>query len=479
MNIPPLVRQFIVAGSCHLAALTVGGVVSYPGVLLQQLRSNDTIIHLDLDNGSWIGSVHGLAGIPSFLMPFLMQCQGRKFTFLLSCILINIGWAFTYAAKNLITLIIGECFHGLGGHSLLTVSFLSMSEMIQPKYRNICLLLYGTSQAFGMSFVGIIGRYLHWKTAGIVMSCPIMLALILGLFWPESPSWLAFKGRFEECEDVFKRLRGTDKESLRELNALIHAQKENFDSRPPKGEWIKILRHTFVSKDFYKPSFHTMILVSIFYWTGGAAVIIYSSDITLKLTSNKNDHIKFIIDLTFFIGFSITTILTRFFSSKKVLLFSMFGSFIAMSLMTVVAYLQTVDMIPKDSMLGAYFMVCYMVVFSMGSNGIGFTIATELMPVKHRGIGGCIFVLCTCIFHSSSLKSFPYLCVYINLWGAFLLYAIYLVISGVTVYVCVPDTKNRTLQEIEEFYQNGGYKEKRLVCADLSARQRFLKDNGL
>ncbi|KAF9415735.1 hypothetical protein HW555_006705, partial [Spodoptera exigua] len=370
------------AGSCHLAALTAGGVVSYPGVLLQQLRSNDTIIHLDLDNGSWIGSVHGLAGIPSFLMPFLMQYQGRKFTFILSCLLIIIGWAFTYAANNLLTLIIGECFHGLGGHSLLTVSFLSMSEMIQPKYRNISLLLYGTSQAFGMSFVGIIGRYLHWKTAGMVMSCPIILALILGLFWPESPSWLAFKGRFEECEDVFKR-------------------------------------------------------------------------------------------------FSVTTILTRFFSSKKVLLFSMSGSFVCMTLMSVVAYLQNTHIVAKDSMLGAYFIVCFVIVFSTGSNGIGFTLATELMPVKHRGLGGCIFVICTCVFHSSSLKSFPYLCVYLNLWGAFLIYAIYIVIAGVIVFVCVPDTRNKTLQEIEEFYQNGCYKERRLVCADLSVRQKFLNDNGL
>nr|XP_021182953.2 facilitated trehalose transporter Tret1 [Helicoverpa armigera] len=478
MNIPPLARQFLVAGSTHLAALTAGGVVAYPGVLLQQFKANDTIIHLDLDNGSWIGSVHGLAGIPSFLMPFLMQYQGRKFAYIISCILIIIGWIFTYAATNIKTLIIGECFHGLGGHSLLPISFLSISEMVQPKYRNMCLLFYGTAQALGMSVVGIIGRYVHWKIAGLVMCCPIILALIIGFTWPESPSWLAFKGRFQECEDTFKMLRGTDKESLKELNGLLNSHKDDSELKPSRRSWVKNFSTTLTSKDFYIPSFLTCILISVFYWSGGSAVIIYSSDITLNATSNKNDHIKFILDLTFFIGYSVTTILLKYFSSKKVLLFSMSGSSVFMILAAIVTYLQDVDIVAKDSMLGAYCIVVFMIFFSLGSNGVGFTIATELMPVKHRGLGGCLFVICTCIFHSSALKSFPYLCVYIHMWGAFLIYGLYTFVAGLIICMCVPDTRNKTLQEIEEYYNVGYFKESNNVNVDLGVRQRFLKADG-
>ena len=350
--------------------------------------------------------------------------------------------------------------------------------MVQPNYRNICILLYGSSQAFGMSIVGIIGRYLHWKTAGLIMSCPCILALLIGCTWPESPAWLAFKGKFEECEATFKKLRGTDKESMKELNALINAQKENLETEP-KMQWTKVLCATITRRDFYLPSLHTFILLSVFYWSGGVVVLIYSSDITIYATSNKNDFIKFIIDLSFFIGFCLTTVLIKYFSNKRVLLTSMFGAAFFMISAALVTYLQGLGIVEKDSMLGAYSIVCFMIFFSLGSSGTGFTIATELMPVKHRGIGGCIFAICTCLYHSSALKTFPYLCVYIHMWGAFLIYGVYAIVAALIISVWVPETKNRTLLEIEEYYNHGYYNESRNVGIDLSVRQTFLKTEGL
>ncbi|CAH0598204.1 unnamed protein product [Chrysodeixis includens] len=240
--LPPLMRQFLVAGSTHLAAFSAGGVVGYPGVLLHQLKANDSIIQLDLDNGSWIGSVHGIAGLPSIFLPFLMQYRGRKIVFILSCIFIILGWTLTYTAQSVMSLIIAECFHGLGTNSLLAVSFLSVSEMVRPKYRNLCLVLYSTYQIFGISLVSILGGYLHWKTVGFVMGSPVLFALVLGLMWPESPSWLAYKGRLRECEAVFKMLRGTDEESRMELMALLNSPKVKKETSRKNCKDLKAMR---------------------------------------------------------------------------------------------------------------------------------------------------------------------------------------------------------------------------------------------
>ncbi|CAH0697314.1 unnamed protein product [Spodoptera exigua] len=177
-----------IAGSTHLAALSAGGVIAYPSVLLEQLKYNETMIKIDLHKGSWIGSVHGIAGLPSVFLPFIMQNQGRRFAFILSCIFIMSGWIITNLAQNIATLIIGECFHGLGTNCLITTTFLSITEMVSPVYRNSCLLLYGAVQAFGISSAGILGRYLHWKTIGIIMGSPVLVALLIGFAWPESPS---------------------------------------------------------------------------------------------------------------------------------------------------------------------------------------------------------------------------------------------------------------------------------------------------
>ncbi|XP_021202402.1 uncharacterized protein LOC105841355 isoform X5 [Bombyx mori] len=116
----PFIRQIFVASSQLLAAVSVGAVIAYPNVVLEQLRSEASMI-LDMDLRTWIGSTHGLVGIPCILMPTFMQWRGRKLSFILTCLLIIIGWAWTAAASNATHIIIGECFHGLGAHSLVIV----------------------------------------------------------------------------------------------------------------------------------------------------------------------------------------------------------------------------------------------------------------------------------------------------------------------------------------------------------------------
>uniref|UniRef100_A0A2A4JN29 Major facilitator superfamily (MFS) profile domain-containing protein n=1 Tax=Heliothis virescens TaxID=7102 RepID=A0A2A4JN29_HELVI len=416
MVLSPVARQFLVAGSTHLAALSAGGVIAYPSVLLEQLKANDTIIQLDLHKGSWIGSVHGMAGIPSMLMPFIMQYRGRRFAFIFSCVLIIVGWIFTYIAQNISTLIIGECFHGLGTNSLIAVSFLSVSEMLQPSYRNTSLLLYGTIQALGISSVGIIGRYLHWKTVGLIMCSPALMATLLGCLWPESPSWLAYKGRFKECEQSFVRLRGTDEESKKELKALINSQKEELKIKSVTK--LQDLKHTITSRDFCLPAFHTFVLINVTYWGGGMPVIIYSNDMIMKISGAFNAKAKLTMDILLFVGYNIASVIVHYCSSKKTMLFSMTGSAVFMGGATVTTYLERVGVLSKEPELAVYCLVGFIAFLSLGSSCIGFSIASEIMPVKHRGVGGCLYIL----------------------------------------YTYVPDTRNRTLKEIEDFYTLGHFK---------------------
>lgn len=416
------------------------------------------------------GSVHGIAGIPSILLPFIMQYRGRKFAFVLSCIFLIIGWMLTYLAQNMTTLIVGECFHGLGTNSLITVSFLSVSEMVRPKYRNMCLLMYGTVQAFGISLVGIIGPYLHWKTIGLIMCCPVFVALPLGFIWPESPSWLACKGRFSECEQSFVKLRGTDEESKKELNAIVNSQKDRMKEKSVKT--LQDLRDTITSRDFYLPTLHTFVLINFLYWGGGMPVLIYSTDMIVKISGKFNAHAKLVMDVSFFTGFNVATVLVRYCSSKKVMIFSMTGSAVFMAATAIMTFLQRDGTVSKD--LGVYCLVGFMMFLSLGSTCIGFSISSEIMPVKHRGVGGCLYVIYTCVLHSSSLKAYPYLSAYWNLWEVFLLYAVYAMFSILFIWKYVPETRNRTLQEIEDYYKYGYFKD---VNKDEAVDVPFINSN--
>ncbi|KOB66923.1 Sugar transporter [Operophtera brumata] len=389
-------------------------------------------------------------------MPTIMQWKGRKFAFIAACLISIIGWLIAYSATTAGTLLVSESFHGLGNHCLLAVSLLSMSEMIAPKLRNISMVSFYLVQAFGIASVGVIARYLHWKTISLIMCSSMVIDFVSACTWPESPSWLAYKGEFDRCEKAFVWLRGTDENSKRELKELISAQKENKARTKNKKQTLKHCLEIMMRRDFYLPSLYMFLLMNLMYWSGTLVILIYSADIIKKATGNEeiSAFVGIIVNIILFSGITTTSILLRYFSNKSVLLCSAFCTALSLACACVVTFLQSVETLPRDSLLCLYCVIAYMIANSLGVNSIIFSMAAELMPVKHRGLGGGLYVVFSCLLHTSSLKTYPYLSTYISLWGTFLIYAINTMVCGILIWRYVPETKGRTLQEIEDYYND-------------------------
>ncbi|CAH2218149.1 jg26697, partial [Pararge aegeria aegeria] len=145
-----------------------------------------------------------------------MQCWGRKIGFRCSGLSVLIGWIILCFANSSGTVIIAEVFQGAGIKILLVVSMVIISEMVEPKIRNISIVSYGIIQTVVILVVHTAGNFIHWKTISLLMCFPIGLALISSCIWPESPAWLAYKGRFDESRNSFIWLRGKNKQSLAE-----------------------------------------------------------------------------------------------------------------------------------------------------------------------------------------------------------------------------------------------------------------------
>ncbi|KAJ0171970.1 hypothetical protein K1T71_012733 [Dendrolimus kikuchii] len=457
-NLPPIcyvfIFQFLVALSPNLAALSVGGMIGYPNVLLTQLRSNSSTIQLDMDTASWIGSIHGFAGIPSILMPSLMQWKGRKLTFQVSCLLIALGWILAYAANTTTTILISESFHGLGSQCVFVISFSSVSEMVSPKFRNIVVTYYAVTQSAGIALVGIMGQHLHWKTVALIMLIPITLAFLNTCFmWSESPSWLALKGKFKECEKSFIWLRGNDKAAIKELTELVSARKVE---KKTEGVFKTVL-----SRDFYIPAMLMFVLLNTAYWCGLLVIIIYSSEI-IKITSGNKEVIFYgaiILNILLFICYNISIILMKQFNNKSVLLCGVIGTVISAAFIFIVTLLQSVGVLGK-SVLCLVGLIAYMLSLVGCLISPCYAMAMEILPVKHRGVGGALHIIFTCVLHASSLKAAPYMFVSIKLWGTFLVYALNALVCGLIIWKYVPETKNRTLQELEDYFNNGNFDKK-------------------
>ncbi|XP_045764040.1 facilitated trehalose transporter Tret1-like isoform X2 [Maniola jurtina] len=389
-----------------------------------------------------------------------MQRWGRRLGFRVCCLSVLIGWIMCCFANSSLTIIIAEIFQGAGVKSLLLVCMMIISEMVEPRIRNQSIVLYGVFQTFLVLFVHTIGNFIHWKTISLIMCFPLALSIIFSFIWPESPAWLAYRGRFEESRKSFTWLRGKNKESLEEMNALFNAQREFLRAEMTtktakrstplmKSVWRKI-----TTRDFYIPIFHVFVLLTSYYWSGNLLIVVYAINIVGKVIENSESAFigMIVIDIAFIIGNLSCPILLKYFGNKPILLTG--GAFSVLFLLglSTVLYLQEIGTIAADSMLCLYLLVGFMVFSSTALYMIPFGVATEIIPLRHRGVAGSIYIALMSIFYTSSLKIVPLLIMHLGIYGIFLLYAIILIFCLAWIWKYIPETRNKTLQSIEEHF---------------------------
>lgn len=403
-------------------------------------------------------------------MAIIAQKIGRKWGYITACVCIMLGWIISYRATSVAELLISETFHGLGTNSLLPVCYIGMTEMLAPKYRHITMQTYGIAQGVGMAACGILGRYFHYKTVSLIMLMPVVAAIALALMWLESPFWLANRGEFDKCEQTFFKLRGLDDVSRNELLELVTAHKEQLPCAQEqitiRSFWKKISR-----RDFYTPSIHTFILFLAMHWGGIDAIYVYFIEIVKKTSSNDSSSVFYgsiIMYSVVLTGLCITNFTILKFNNKPVLLYSAGSAALCLVVSSIISALQTTGALSDSSPLLMYSLIAYTTCAHLGFHSIVYIIAVELMPVKHRSLGGALLIIYNCTLYASALKLSPYIAQSLGLWCTFFIYALNM--TGCLWFISkfVPETKARSLQEIEKFYMSGNFEQRHIEVEDLS-----------
>ena len=99
---------------------------------------------------------------------------------------------------------------GVGTGGEVPVASAYINEFIGAKKRGRFFLLYEVIFPIGLMFAGMAGSFLvpiyGWKAMFIVGLVPSVLTIPLRWLIPESPRWLASKGRIAEAEAIVKNL---------------------------------------------------------------------------------------------------------------------------------------------------------------------------------------------------------------------------------------------------------------------------------
>lgn len=99
--------------------------------------------------------------------------------------------------------------------------------------------------------------------------------------------------------------------------------------------------------------------------------------------------------------------------------------------------------------LVALFIYIFAAFYSPGEGPVPFVYSAEVFPLSHREVG-MAWAVATCFFWASVLTvSFPAILRALGVVGAFCLYAGFNLVAFAMIFLFVPETKQRTLEELD------------------------------
>lgn len=387
--------------------------------------------------------------IGAFTIGPLSDRFGRKKLLIVASWFFIAGSLLTAFANGFATMVIARIVLGLavGAASALTPAYLaelapakhrgSLGTMFQLMITAGILLAYVSNLAFlGHNLLGV--RDWRWMLASALI--PAVLLFIGGLVLPESPRYLFAKGKEKSARKVLERLRqGTPEDIDFELKEMAEIQKQ------PKGG----LKDLFtIARPAVIVAIGIMFLQQL---VGINSVIYFLPQVFIKgfgFDAGQAIWISVGIGIVNFVVTILATMIMDSFDRKALLMFGSVVMTVSLGVLTILNYTVSVKIAAIPTML---LIATYIFGFAISWGPIAWLLIGEIFPVSVRGIGSSIGSAANWIGNFVVSQFFLVLLAtfHNNVGGPFGIFALFAFISIFFVKYLVPETRGKSLEEIE------------------------------
>ncbi|EAZ27016.1 hypothetical protein OsJ_10945 [Oryza sativa Japonica Group] len=426
-------------GTCvGYSAPTQSGIVDEVGLSISQFALFGSVLTI----GAMIGAV--TSGRLADFLGRKMVCHIFRLsqTMRISATICIFGWLSLHLAKGVIMLYFGRILLGFSTGILSYVVPVFIAEIAPKNLRgglatsNQLLICSGSSATY------IIGALVAWRNLVLVGIVPCVLLLTGLLFIPESPRWLANVGREKEFHASLQMLRGEDADVSEEAVEI----KEYIESlhRFPKAR----VQDLFLRKNIYAVTVGVGLM--IFQQLGGingvgfyASSIFTSAGFSGKLGTILIGIIQ--IPITLF-----GAILMDKSGRRVLLMVSASGTFLGCFLTGISFYLKAQGLfsewVPELALTG---ILVYIGAYSIGMGPVPWVVMSEIFSIDMKAIGGSLVTLVSWLGSFAISYSFSFLMDWSSA-GTFFMFSAASLITILFVVMVVPETKGRTLEEIQD-----------------------------
>lgn len=360
---------------------------------------------------------------------------GRKKTMLGVSALTAVGGLVQAISPDIYWLMVGRLVVGLACGTGTMVISCYLGELPPPSLRGAL----GTCNQFGTvcgilfanCLVFALGDRSGWRYLFGFTIVPAMFQLLCGPFIVESPRWLAMQGDMEGAADALRRLRDRD-DVLRELDNIVAASR-----REASGG--KMTMKELFAPELRRPLTVTLVLQMAQQLCGVNAVFFYSASFFNMSDSRVGTALVGAVNV---LSTGAAIFLMDRMGRRKLLLISEIGAGLSMVALFFTKY--------YDSSVGSVVAVMLFVsFFELGLGPIPWLITAEIFPARSRATAVSVATAVNWACNLVVGLGYPYLSKAIGGAESFIPFAGVCVAAFIFTRVSVPETRNKTLEEIQ------------------------------
>lgn len=419
----------------------------WPSPSLPLLLDENSHIPMTNSDGSWLAVMPCIGAIVGcFLAAYFVDRIGRKISMLTTSPLYFAAWILVAYSNSVGVLHSARFLAGIADGIAFTAFPIYLGEIAHSSIRGLLCSSIPVTTIMGFLLINIIGSYFDITSAALLSSIVPIIHFVTFFFMPESPYYLLIRNREEDAKNSLKAFRGTDDVDV-ELSRLSSAVKQ--DAESAGSIW-----DLFTIKSNRKAMYIIMGIRAVQQCSGTTVITFYAKTIFKDAGSDMSSSTAAIIYFSIqLVVATLASILVDKTGRRPLLIFSIIGSGFALAAEGIYIYLQNYsdsDMAHFHS-IPIIALLVYVVVFNLGMGTIPLLLLGELFPTNVKAFALCLADIYFGVIVTIVSKFFQIMKDDFGMHVPFLAFTAFCVIGLVFIITSIPETKGKTLEEIQMY----------------------------
>ncbi|XP_040918565.1 solute carrier family 2, facilitated glucose transporter member 6 [Toxotes jaculatrix] len=452
-------KLFLAVFSAILGNFNFGYSLVYSSPVLPKLKSPDADprIRMDTRSAAWFASIYSLGAVGGGLGAMLLNDKiGRKLSIMMSAVPLTIGYMLLGGAVDLWMLHTGRFLTGVAGGMTAASIPIYISEISHKKVRGAMGSCPQITAVFGALALYSLSLVIPWRWLAIAGEVPAVLMVVLLAFMPSSPRRLLSLGREQQAEKVLRWLRGSHYDTQTELSAIQHSIKTQ-----SRVTWSQL-----ATPIYYRPILISVVMRFLQQMTGITPILVYLEPIFAKSkVSLEPKYDAAIVGLVRLFSVAVAAFLMDRAGRKALLYVSSMLMFLSTLTLTIIYHTTPCHPGPSiqtdighQSSAGLIPLISTMVFifgYAMGWGPITWLLMSEVLPLVSRGVASGLCVTVSWLTAFMVTHAFTHLVDSYGLYVPYLWFTVVCVLCLLFNAVCIPETRGRSLEEIENYFRTG------------------------